>query len=418
MTTEPLVLDVPILRRLQLVAQGLAGRPARDIPEVVKTLRRIQLDPTNAVARSHELVLWSRLGAWDREELRRLLEDERSLFEFAAFIAPTAHWPIFAAAAAAFPIGATVRARRATAWLHDNGTLRRHVIDAISRHGPLPTSAFDDLAARGWSTSGWNAGKNVSRMLELLAQRGTVIRAGRRGTERLWDLPERWLPASAGSALPLDEALRLAIDLAVRARGAAAMPARPPYAAAPWPLAGLPRADVLAARDRLVANGTLLPATVDGQQGDWFVHRDHLGTLEAVRSSLPKPRTTLLSPFDAIVADRDALEAYFGFRYRLEIYVPPAKRQFGYFVLPILHGERFIGRIDPRVDRERAELVVNHFFAEPDAPLDATTGAAIGRALVDLARFAGAVTTVVRGTVPGRWAAGLRRHRSITIARP
>jgi len=412
-----LSLDQATVRRLQLTAQRLAGSPARSILDVVKSVRRIQLDPTNAVARSHELVLWSRLGSWDRSELTRLLETKRRLMEFEAFIIPTENWPIFAAAAAEAPIGDTRRVREIRAWLRDNDGLRRHILDAIEEHGALPTSGFEDVAARDWKTSGWNDAKNVSRMLELLATRGEVIRAGRRGTERLWELPQRWLPKSLWTSLPFDEALVAAIDLTIRARGCAPMPPRSPFAAAPWPFARLPRDDVLAARTVLLKNGTIVSADIEGVRGDWFVHRDFLDVLDVLRQELRKPRTTLLSPFDPIVSDRDMLKELWGFGYRLEIYVPRAKRQFGYYVLPILHGDRFVGRMDAKVERDTQTLLVNRIYAEADAPLDADTGTAIGAAIADLAAFAGAMRTMVHGPVPGRWATGLRRHTSITVAR-
>jgi uncharacterized protein YcaQ len=414
--SSPLVLERATLRRLQLTAQRLAGPPARDVLDVVSSLRRVRLDPTNAVARSHELVIWSRLGGWDRTDLTRLIEVERRLVEFDASIVPTAHWPIIAAAAAQAPIGDTKRAREQREWVLDNRLLRRHIVDAVAQEGALPTSAFEDVATRDWRASGWNKAKNVSRMLELLALRGELIRAGRRGNERLWDLPGHWLPSSMAGPLPTDEALAAAIEIAIRAQGAGRTPARSPYSAAPWPFAGLPTAKVLAARRRLIEEGVLIPAVMQGMPGDWFVHRDHLSTVDAVQHELPQARTTFLSPFDAVVSDRDALQDLWGFEYRLEIYVPPAKRRWGYFVLPILHGDRLVGRIDPKVDHSDGRMDVNRIYAEQDAPTDAATGAAIGDALADLAQFAGVSATTIHGAVPGRWATGLRRHRSITVA--
>ncbi len=408
-----LALDSRLLRRLQLTAQRLAGPPARGIVEVVELLRRIQLDPTNAVARSHELVLWSRLGGWDRDELTRLIEDERSLLEFDARLVPTAHWPMIAAAVADAPLGDTKRARESRQWIRDNDRLRRHILDAVGERGPLPTSGFEDVAARDWKSSGWSNAKNVARMLELLARRGELIRAGRRGTERLWELPGHWLSPSTPPPLPLSEALAATIALAVRSTGAAPMPPPSPYSAAPWPFGGLPTADVLAARDRLVDEGVLVPVAVEGMRGDWFLHRDHVASVETLQDDLPGARTTFLSPFDALVSDRDALQQLWAFRYRLEMYVPPAKREWGYYVLPILHHDRFIGRIDPKVDRKTGVLTVHRMYVEDDAPLDATTGAAVAAALSDLASFAGARSVVVHGPLPSPWRKALRRNDAI-----
>lgn len=380
---------------------------------MVTSLRRIQLDPTNVVARSHEIVLWSRLGSWDRAELTRLIETERRLVEYDAFIVPTEHWPIIAAAARQAPIGDTKRARDSREWIRDNKVLRRHILDTIEDSGVVPTSAFEDLATRSWKSSGWSDAKNVSRMLELLARRGDLIRAGRHGTERLWELPERWLTLPARKEVPPSEALVAAISHEIRAKGVAQMPQRSPYSAAPWPFGGLPTRDVITACRQLVDKGVLLPATVEGMRGDWFIHSDHLATLETVDHDLPSAVTTLLSPFDSLITDRDALEDLWGFKYRLEIYVPRPRREWGYFVLPILHGERPIGRVDPQLDRVTSALVVNRIYAEPDAPFDAATAAAIGRSLADLAKFVGATTLDVKRPIPRGWTTGISQYGTI-----
>jgi len=306
------------------------------------------------------------------------------------------------------PIGEAKRARLIRSWLADNEALRRHILEELKRRGPLGTGDFEDLAARSWRSSGWSDARNVSRMLELLGARGEVMVAGRRGAQRLWDLPARALPPTiVRDPLPLDVALTATIEKMVRARGAAPVPAPPPYTAAPWPFGGLEREPVTRALAGLVDAGRLVRCEVHGPEGplrgDWYLHADDVGLLKTVETELPGPRTTLLSPFDNLIADRDRTELLFGFRYRLEIYVPVAKREYGYWVMPILHADRLIGRADLTADRASRRLEVKAVFAEPGAPMQASVGRAIGHALGDLASFVGADAVHVGQRVPDGW---------------
>ena len=136
--------------------------------------------------------------------------------------------------------------------------------------------------------------------------------------------------------------------------------------------------------------------------GEWYIHADDepLITEYAIRNT--EPRTTLLSPFDNLICDRKRTQQLFNFDYTMEIYVPKHKRKYGYYVLPILHGDRFIGRVDPEMDRERGALKVNAVYAEPDAPKAA--GGAVAGAIEDLAAFLGArEIRYNRRRVPAVW---------------
>ena len=142
--------------------------------------------------------------------------------------------------------------------------------------------------------------------------------------------------------------------------------------------------------------------------GPWFVHAEDLPLLEQLEAGEWWPRTTLLSPFDNLITERGRTEQLFGFNFRMEIYVPKTKRQYGYYVLPILHGDRLIGRVDPAMDRRRGVLVLHAVHAELDAPLTRTDGRAVARAIEDLAGFLGARDVEYRGAVPERWRTTLR----------
>ena len=149
----------------------------------------------------------------------------------------------------------------------------------------------------------------------------------------------------------------------------------------------------------LLREGVAVPVDVEGLSGEWFAHRDALGAKF-------RPRTTLLSPFDKLISNRGRTEELFGFRFRLEIYVPPSKREYGYFVLPILHGEQLIGRIDPFFDRRAGVLRVHAVYAEPGAPGDA--GPAVAGAIGGLARWLGAGEIAYGRKAPKDWKRDLR----------
>lgn len=320
-----------------------APRPS-SILEVVERLGRLQMDPTSAVARSEQLVLWSRLGRYDVKELERLLWGERRLFEYKAFIVPTVAFGIHRESMRRYPRGDLARARYEREWLRANAAFRAYVLRELRRRGALRSRDLEDRATVPWRTGGWNDGKNLGRMLELLWACGRIAIVGRDGAERIWDLAERTLPVDE-TRVPEREVARWLLDTQLRWCGIA-QPHRFGFAF-DGPPPGRERA-----LEELISEGRAVSVTIEGVRGEWLAHRE-------VLEQRFRPRTTLLSPFDPLIADRDFTEKLFGFRFRLEIYVPKEKRQYGYFVLPILHGDRLVGRIDPLFDRQAGVLRVN-----------------------------------------------------------
>jgi uncharacterized protein YcaQ len=321
-------------RRIAVRAQLLDGS-ATGVLDTVHRLGFLQIDPIATVATPQQLVLWSRLGAYDAAELDRLLWDERKLFEWGAFIRPIEDFPLILARMRRKRTGKYAWERLGTEFLRKNAAFRKYVLRELEQRGPLLARELGDTSVRTWESGGWWGSRNVAVMLELLEGRGQVAIVGRRGGHRLWDLAERWFPDV--EAPPLKEAERLLSEKRFRALG------------------------VRLARD-----------------GSWEAHPD------AQDGRVPA-RTTFLSPFDRLIHDRDRAEALFGFRYRLEMYVPKAKREYGYYVLPILRGDRLIGRIEPVFDRKSAVLRVNSVYWEPDVK-----PVSLDRPLQALARFVGA----------------------------
>jgi uncharacterized protein YcaQ len=317
-------------RRIAVRAQALDGS-AKGILETVRRLGYLQIDPIATVATPQQLVLWSRLGPFDVAELDRLLWKERKLFEWGAFIRPIEDFPLILARMRRKRTGKYAWERRGTEFLRKNAAFRRYVLRELERRGPLLSRELVDTSVRTWESGGWYGNRNVTVMLELLEGRGQVAIVGRRGGHRLWDLAERWYPTV--DPPPLDEAERSLAEKRFRAVG------------------------------------------VRFEAGEWQAHPD------ATDGPVPR-RITFLSPFDRLIHDRDRADALFDFNYRLEMYVPKAKRHYGYYVLPILRGDRLIGRIDPILDRKTRVLRVNSVHWEPGVK-----PVSLDRPLRSLARF-------------------------------
>jgi hypothetical protein len=195
-------------------------------------------------------------------------------------------------------------------------------------------------------------------MIRFLWVCGKVMVAKRRGVEKWWDLAERVIPAEArAGALREAEAVRRAAELSVRGLGVAtAQHIKGHFTVGRYP--GLPRIlerlerEGVIERVAVASDGTTMPGT-------WFVHRDDRSLLERIERGRWEPRSTLLSPFDNLIHDRARSELLFDLNYRMEIYVPKAKRRFGYYAMPLLHGDRFVARVDPAVDRASGRLTLN-----------------------------------------------------------
>jgi uncharacterized protein len=373
---KDLTLSPEQARRLAVRGQHLAGpHPGAGLDGMLRGLRVLQMDPVNVVARNQLLVLWSRLGGFDRADLDTLLWRERWLFEYwahSASIVLTEDYPIHLLMMRNYRV--TVESPTLQSWLAANDDFRRYVLDLLADAGPLPGEAIEDRAAVGWVSTGWTHGRNVERMLDILWKQGVIMVTGRDGLRRLWGLAD--FPAA--EELPREEAVARAAEHSLRALGVArARDVERHFTMGRYP--GLDLEGAAWAR----------PVRVDGGTEQWWAHRDVLARLDEDWL----PRTTLLSSFDNLICDRDRTERLWGFAYRNEMYVPKAKRQYGYYVMPVLSGERLTGRVAARVDRKSGVLVVEGMYAEPGARPDP----ALRSAMESLASFAGAVSVSYAG---------------------
>jgi len=284
-------LDATLVRRLAVSRQRLTGPlPAAagppDIMSVAADLGSLQLDPISVVARSHLLVLWSRLGGYDPADVEDLLWRQRRLFEYwthAAAIVCMDDLPIHSLLMRRYP---SERHRQLREWLAANQALRRSILRRLRVEGPLPTGAFEDRAVTAWQSSGWTAGRNIDRMLDLLWTQGRILVAGRKGQQRVWDLAGRWLPDWAPTRRPPErEVVRLAAQRSLRALGVAT--ARDierhftayRYPGLPSVLASLERSGrierVRLAADGAGRNGPWVDPALDRRTGRLVVHAVH-----------------------------------------------------------------------------------------------------------------------------------------------
>jgi uncharacterized protein len=407
------VISPLVARRLAISCQRLAGsRPpgsADGILDLVRHLGCVQLDPTAVVAPSHRLVLWSRLGSYDTADLERLRWDTRQLFEYwahAASIVPTQDYPIHAQTMRSYARGDSAWSRRFQRWIGENLALKRHVLRELRRRGPLPAGAFEDRSVQPWQSAGWTSGRNVERVLSYLWITGTAVVAGRQAGTRYWDLSKRWLPAwTPRDRLSEIQVVGQAAQRALRALGIARpIDIQRHFIRDRYP--GLP--GIL---KRLQADGTILPVSVVDRSGTWpgtwFIHAQDVPLLDRIEAGDWQPRTALLSPFDNLICDRQRTRLMFDFDFSIEIYVPADRRRYGYYVLPILHGDHFIGRIDAAVDRKRNDFSLRAIHSE-NGSANRDSGAAAAATVADLATYLGAKTVTAAGALPSGWKAAFR----------
>lgn len=373
-------------RRVLLAAQGLAQpRPGlmperrldrRHLDRVFDRVGLLQIDSVNVLVRSHYLPVFARLGPYPHDLLDRHAWGRRAgLFEYwghEASLIPVQLQPLFRWRMAKAAAGKGIYTGLA-AFGRERRTYIETVLQEVRARGPLSARELSDGGRSSGSWWGWSDGK---RALEWLFWAGLVTTAGRRNFERIYDLPERVLPGSVLDAPtpPEAEAQRGLIEIAARALGVATSGCLRDYFR-------LPAAAMAPRVAELVEEGALVPVTVEGWDRPAWMHRD---------ARLPRrvAARALLSPFDSLVWRRERGERAFDFSYRLELYTPAHKRQFGYYVLPFLFGERLAARLDLKADRAGGRLLVGGSFGEPGLAAS-EVAPALGDELQNLAAWLG-----------------------------
>ncbi|MCI4326827.1 MAG: winged helix DNA-binding domain-containing protein [Thermoplasmata archaeon] len=406
-----------VVRRVAVSAQRL-GRPPlrrvteRDVLDLVRHLGYVQLDPIQVVERSQHLVLYARLGTFDREILDRLQRDRRTITEYwahAASIVPSEELAGHLALAAHSVGRPDVRDRQIARWKSDHAALRRSILDQLDAGGPLPSAAFADDSARGVDRSGWSIGRDVDRMLHFLWMDGELNVSHRTNGRRLWVRTQGWFPSQVRpvEGTPDQLAERFALR-ALEALGVATARQVQQYMAASWTAGTAPALERAVGESRAIR--VTLPGSSRTARAAWYALPARRGDLERPVRAVP-PRVSLLSPFDNLITNRDRTESLFGFHYRIEIYTPKRLRRFGYYSLPVLFGDRLVGRLDPVVDRPRRRLTVRAAHAEPGVEEGEVVGGEVQDALDRLARFVGAREVRISARRRAGWTAHLRSSR-------
>jgi uncharacterized protein YcaQ len=339
-----------VARHALAPARSLEGGPDA-VLEVFRRLGSLQFDPLAVAGRSHDLVLHARVAEYDPAWCDQLYE-RREIFEAynkGLSLVPTAELPWFR----------VTWSRNAARTLADNADVAGRVLERIRADGPLSSLAFE--SEHGATTDWFGVPTNTVRaVLEAYAVTGVLGLARRDGNRRYYDVVERLLPADVlAREIPLREQLRHKLLSRYRAHGLLGVAGADVFGgigyAKPdprWP--GNPGRTAL--REELVDTGALVPVEVENVRGKRFVLSEEIGLLD--RPPEPAPSVAFLPPFDALVWDRDLLGSLFEFDYVWELFIPPEKRRWGWYVLPMLFGDRLVGRIEPRIDRTGGKVQV------------------------------------------------------------
>jgi uncharacterized protein YcaQ len=347
-------------RRIAVRAQMLDRDRPDGLLDLVRQLTLLQVDLTTSVAPSADLVVWSRLGSSYAPSEMEVALANQTLIELRGMIRPGADLALYWADMANWsglgelsPWEENLRD-----WVDANNACRLDILDRLRADGPLPARELPDTCDVPWRSSGWNNNRNVIMLLELMGQRGEVAVAGRDGRDRLWDLAERLFPKTR--AVPTAEARRIRDERRLQSLGVARAHA------------------VETPIEPQDVNEVGEPAVIDGVRGTWRVDPAQLGQSFAGRAAL-------LSPLDRLIYDRKRMTELFEYDYQLEMYKPAAKRRWGYWALPILYGDRLVGKLDATADRKAGVLRVD--AVHEDIPFGKAMKSAIHREISDLATW-------------------------------
>ena len=382
-------------RRVMLAAQGLDRHPERpatpdDVLTAIRRMGVLQIDTIHVVARSPYLVLWSRLGEYEP----RWLDESHAagrLFEYwahAACFLPIEDWPLYRRLMLDEATGWT----RAQPWLDAHPEVAATVLTHLREEGPVLSAAFERTDGR---RGVWWDRKPEKMALEALFNTGDVMIARRHNFQRVYDLRERVLPGwNDGDTPSMTEVQWTLVARTVRHLGITTARWVPDYYR-------LPKRGMSEILDHLVGDGELLQAAVEGWRHTAYLHPDFATLARDADAPAHAPTlTTLLSPFDPLVWDRERASAAFGFDYRIECYTPAPQRRYGYFSLPILRRGELIGRLDAKAHRKHRLFEVKSLHLEPDTPATDDLVADLAAVLRDVAAWHTTPGVVVRLSNP------------------
>lgn len=376
-------------RKLILKAQGLTKSNSFESPlDVVENLGYIQIDTISVVERTHHHTLFSRCRAYQHADLRSMLEKERSVFEYWAHAA--SYLPMRDYRFSLFRKHEFVKGKGH--WYERDKKTMRRVLKRITEEGPLQSKDFDDEFDRPRSAWTW---KPAKRALEELFMEGKLMTTARVGFQKVYDLTERVLPSGVDQKRPTKkEFCRYLIQTTLRAQGVAREKEIQYIRRGLQPTLS----NVL---KEMIAEGSICKVVIEGIDDAYFGLTDYL---EETASIAISPEVYILSPFDNLVIQRDRLNTLFEYDYILECYVPEKKRKYGYFCLPILYGEQFVGRMDAKADRKTGTFIVKCIWLEECFLLKDDFLQTFAQSLLNYSTFCGCNQVEVVTTVPASFA--------------
>jgi uncharacterized protein YcaQ len=380
---NPMHLSQETTRKVMLAVQGLSSPPTapaakEDLLACIKRMGYLQIDTIQAVRRSQYLVLWSRFGDYDPAWLDELHAEGR-LFEYYAHALcylPIEDYPIFRG----LILFDEHTGNSWGGWAESHQDIIQHVRAVIQDRGSVCSADFDSETI----STGWGDVKQERLALSRMFATGDVMVTHRTGFRRYFDLRERVLP-NWDDELALDRlsAYQALILKAVKALGVARKDWIPPYYY-------LKKTGLTELLDELLAQGQVQQVLVEGWDLPAYIHPDNWDMVQsASHGELNPTHTTLLSPFDPLVSDRERALSVFGFDYRLESYTPAKDRQFGYFCLPILHQGKLVGRLDPKAHRREKRMEIKKITLEPGTPINDELTSALNSTLAAFSQWHG-----------------------------
>ncbi len=389
-------------RKLAIQCQGLDGRwnlPSgkEGIAQVIERLGYVQIDTIAVVQRAHHHTLWSRRPDYTLQMLHELQSQDRRVFEYwshAASYIPIRDYRYYLP-----KMHASAEKPQTRQWLEQNAQLTKNVIDRIRAEGPLGSADFSSTKGKRGSWWDW---KPAKKALEVFFSMGELMVTERRNFQRIYDLRERVLPEGMDMTEPnQDELGSFVVQRLLTANGLVSTDK------IRWGFGN--QKAISEAMEELVDSDEVTPIEIEGLDGEAY-HALTKSIEETTKPLRSKMRLHILSPFDNLVINRGRLKKLFDFEYKLECYFPAAKRKFGYFCLPILFGDQFVGRLDPKADRKTKTFIVRKLILEPTFKDHDALLPALARKLRAFAAFNGCEPIVIEQTIPGKMKTPLMRE--------
>ncbi len=357
----------------QLVFRDKGTSPKKKLHNIIEQIGYVQIDTISIVERAHKHVLWTRLPEYKNEMLDELIDKDRKVFEFcdhAAAYMPMKHFRFTLPRKEMY-------AKKYKHWADKNKKMLNFIYDRIKDEGPLQSRNFDDPAKRGM----WWDWKPAKDGLEFLFHTGKLVAKARKSFQKVYELPERFLPPNLDFKFPTDEELSEHLILKSINSNGLSSEKELTY------LRHHNRTSTKNTLNKLIDEKKIIPLYITGLEDDIYYSTKKM--LSSLKSKEQSKEVHILSPFDNIVIQRKRLSALFGFDYIIECYVPAPKRKFGYFCLPVIYGNEFAGKIDTKADRKSGEFRIINEFREKDFKSTTDFEEKFQIKLLQLAEFSG-----------------------------